>query len=133
MNWTLTKKDTNEQLALHSQFHWSDEYDWTPIAQSDPVYTITGAMIIEQGTKKAGRPMTLSGANVWIPRHLLATLQAWASEPKLIMRLGVPDGRSFDVVFNRPAISDIEAVKSYRHADRQDDDHFRATLNFLTV
>lgn len=63
MHWILTRADTDEAVRLHPQFFWVDEFDWQALAQSDSVYTLTGAMDIQQGTKKAGRPITLNGDN----------------------------------------------------------------------
>lgn len=133
MHWTLTRQDNRQTLTLHPQMDWTDEYDWTALAQSEPVYTLTGAMDIQQGTKQAGRPITLNGDNAWTPRAELKTLQAWAEIPELEMTLTHPDGRQFKVIFNRPALNSIQAIKNYRPIDQSDDDMFKVSLNFLTI
>ncbi len=133
MNWILTRKDNRQVLELHSQFDWVNEYDWTPLAQTDPVYTLTGAMDIQQGTKKAGRPITLDGKNAWTTRTDIQTLQTWAEVAELEMTLMHPDGRLFKVIFARPALANIEPIKNYRPADQSLHDLFRLTLHFLTI
>lgn len=131
--WILERQDTKEQIELHQQFVWQDEFDWQALAQSEPVYTLTGAIIVQQGTKKAGRPITLEGGNVWVKRKLIKDLQAWADVPELVMTLTHPDGRIFKVIFDRPALDGITAIKEYRPADQTDDDKMRVDLHFLTV
>lgn len=133
MNWTLQRKDNRQTLNLHAQFAWADEYEWTPLTQTEPVYTLTGAMDIQQGTKLAGRPITLNGDNAWTSRADIKTLQQWSEVPELEMNLTHPDGRAFKVIFNRPALEAIQAVKDYRPADQEDNDMFKLNLRFLTV
>ncbi len=133
MTWTLKRTDNNAVLSLHAQYHWSDEYDWTSLKQSEPVYSLNGAMHIDQGTMLAGRPITLDCKNARIKRMDLETLQDWSMVPELTMTLTHPDSRTFDVVFARPAISDIDAVKNYRAGDEAGNDPFKANLNLITV
>lgn len=133
MDWTLTRQDNNETIKLHEQFVWADEFDWTPLAQSDPVYTLTGSMDIQQGTKKAGRPITLNGDNTRTTRATIARLQAWASVPELSLTLTHPKGQSYPVIFARPAITGITPIKQYRPLDDSDDDKYTLNLHFLTI
>ena len=37
---------------------WVDEHDWTPV-ESATEYSITGALLVDAGTRLAGRPITL--------------------------------------------------------------------------
>lgn len=131
MTWQLsTKTDT---LHLHAQFVWADEFDWQALAQSDPVYTLTGAMDIQQGTKKAGRPITLDGTHTRTTRAELAKLQAWADVPELEMTLTHPKGKTYQVIFDRPAIDEITPIKQYRPEDDSDNDRYTLNLHFLTI
>ena len=107
MPWTLTRKDNQAAIELPEDMRWLDEFDWQSLAQTEPGYTLGGAVIIQQGTKLAGRPVTLGGEWIWLARADLVTLQAWADVPELEMTLAHPDGRSFSVCFARPALSDI--------------------------
>ena len=107
MNWTITRKDNQDAITLPEDMRWLDEFDWQALAQSSPEYSLGGAVVIQQGTRLAGRPVTLGGEWIWLARADLVTLQAWADVPELEMTLAHPDGRSFNVCFARPALSDI--------------------------
>lgn len=129
--WQLTNK--TDTLTLHAQFIWADEFDWQELVQSDPVYTLTGAMDIQQGTKKAGRPITLDGTDTRTTRADLAKLQAWADIPELTMTLTHPKGKKYQVIFARPAMTDIHFIKQYKPEDEEDDDKCTLNLHFLTI
>ena len=73
-------------------------------------YSLGGAAIIQQGTMLAGRPITLGGEWIWLPRATLLTLAVWADVPELEMTLSHPDGRSFNTCFARPALSNTTPV-----------------------
>ena len=105
MHWTLTRKDTSNPLELPGDMHWTDEFDWQALAQSNVQYSLGGAAIIQQGTMLAGRPITLGGEWIWLPRATLLTLAAWADVPELEITLTTPDGRSYNTCFARPALS----------------------------
>lgn len=133
MHWILTRTDTDEVITLHPQFIWADEFAWQALAQSDPVYTLTGAMDIQQGTKKSGRPITLNGDDTHTTRATLALLQAWADVPELELTLTHPKGKDYKVIFARPAISDIKPIKQYRPSDDSNSDKYTLNLHFLTI
>ncbi len=130
--WQLKRNDNNEILKLHSQFDWIDEYEWTAIAQSNPVYTLTGSQIIQQGIKKAGRPITLDGTDTRTSRVDVETLQEWANISGLTMTLTHPKGKIYKVIFVRPFITNLQA-KKYRPSDQEGKDKFRFNLHFITV
>lgn len=110
MNWTLTRKDNNETVEFPEDMRWLDEFDWQALAQSSLQYSLGGAAIIQQGTMLAGRPITLGGEWVWLPRATLTTLQTWADVPELEITLKHPDGRTFNCCFARPALSNTTPV-----------------------
>lgn len=107
MHWKLTRKDTSDHVNLPEDMYWQDEFDWQALAQATPQYSLGGAVIVQQGTMLAGRPITLGGEWIWLPRATLLTLAAWADVPELEMTLSHPDGRSFNTCFARPALSNI--------------------------
>lgn len=47
-------------LGLYNNLVWENEFDWSPMAQSS-YYGVTGQFVPQQGQKKGGRPITLSG------------------------------------------------------------------------
>lgn len=141
IHWILKRSDaplssdsgaSTTTLHLHPQYIWSDEYDWTPIAQSSPTYALSGAMHIQQGVKKAGRPITLEGTHVWLTRAIIKTLQQWASMPELTMTLSHPDGRTFNVMFRRPFIDNVKPTKPIRPNDELATDWFKANIHLMT-
>jgi hypothetical protein len=54
----LKRNATNETVPLEDGFLWSDEFDWKPIEQNQE-YAIDGTLIVQEGKKKSGRPITL--------------------------------------------------------------------------
>ncbi len=83
---TLTYNGTTADLG--DRLQWSDEFDWSPVEQRTE-YTTTGALLIEEGTKQAGRPITLQGTETaaWISRALCDTLAGWAALPGITLTL----------------------------------------------
>ena len=70
-------------LVLPDGLVWSDEYDWTPIAQSAGDYSLTGALLLQESVKLSGRPITLAYQRdgnehtAWIKRA--QTHNGWSS------------------------------------------------------
>lgn len=133
MSWQLKRNDNQAVMELHAQYWWSDEYSWSSLKQSAPVYSLSGAMHIDQGTMLAGRPITLDCSKARIKRMDVETLQDWSMVPELEMTLTHPDGRTFTVIFDSPALTDIDAIKNYRAGDEQGNDPFKANIHLLTV
>lgn len=98
-------------LVLPSGLVWSDEYSWTPIAQSSPDdRSLTGALLVQESIKYGGRPVTLEGQQdgsehtAWLRRsqshHGLASLEelrAVLLAPLARMMLTLHDGRQLSV------------------------------------
>lgn len=133
MTWTLKRNTDQALMSLHNQYHWIDEYAWSSLKQSAPVYTLTGAIDIQQGTMLAGRPITLDCTHARIKRSELEQLQAWMQIPELTMTLTHPDGRTFKVSFAATALTDIVDIKNYRPSDKGPDDPMQANINLLTI
>lgn len=133
MTWTLSRNDTRAALTLHAQYIWSDEYEWSPIKQSEPVFTLSGAVDIQQGTMLAARPITLDSTYARLHRADVQLLQAWASVPEMIMTLTHPDGRTFNVMFAASALTDIVDIKNYKPSDKQADDPMTANIHLMTT
>lgn len=65
-------------MTLPAGLRWDDEYaSWSPVAQSTS-YGLTGALLVQEAAKQAGRPLTLTGGRqyCWIARADLDTLVA---------------------------------------------------------
>ena len=133
INWTLKRNDNGQTLELHRQYKWSDEYGWTPVVQSSPVITLSGAVDIQQGTLLANRTITLDSTHVWIERQIVQQLQAWASVPELTFTLTHPDGRTFNVMFRASFIDNVSEIKPVRPEDELPTDKMKANIHFRTV
>ncbi|MDN5619091.1 MAG: hypothetical protein L0G63_01225 [Psychrobacter sp.] len=133
MTWTLSRKDTQSTLTLHAQYIWSDEYEWSPLKQSEPEYSLNGAMHVQQGTMLAGRPITLDCEYARITRSDVELLQAWSAVPELELTLTHPDGRAFDVIFATQALSDIVDIKNYKPSDKRPADPMTANIHLMTI
>jgi hypothetical protein len=95
-------------ITLPQGLRWSDEFDWTPLAQSTE-YSLTGALIVERATKQAGRPITLVGGKdfVWITRAALLALKVLL-DTRATSTLTLHDARTFSV------IPDAEPLTAYQ-------------------
>ena len=87
-------------LTLPDDLSWADEFTWAPVVQNK-TYTTTGALLIEEATRQAGRLISLEGAadRAWCTRQLVTTLYAWASIANISMTLtlrGVARNVTFD-------------------------------------
>ena len=94
-------------LTLPQGLRWADEFAWSPVSQSTE-YSLTGALLVEQAEKQAGRPITLIGGKdfAWLTRAQLVDLKALL-DTRAEMVLTLHDGRSFTVL---PANADHLAV-----------------------
>ena len=133
MTWQLKRNDNNEIMELPTDLQWVDEFKYSKIAQSAPEFSITGAVFISQGTKKAGRPITLAGDWAWIQRSDLVVLRSWCDVPKLTMSLTHPDGQVSNVMWrlHETAIDDANPV-DYQ-APEEDTDPYTAAFKLMTI
>lgn len=90
----------NGNISIPSGLVWVDEFDWTD-AESVAEYSIAGALLIDAGTRLAGRPITLQGEEDagWIDRSVLLAVQALAADPGATFPFVHHDGRAFTVAF----------------------------------
>jgi len=125
---TLTDGDTT--IELPGDLQWADEFDWSPVEQ-EAEHSIAGALIVQQGVKLKGRPITLqSGSGAWIQRDELLALQAYyfSSGQQLTLSLW---GNDYTVMFERPA--GLKAVEVLRVANPDNDHFYTVTLKFIEV
>lgn len=90
-------------VSLPGDLRWSDEFAWTSVARSAD-YSLTGALIVQEAVKQAGRPITLEAKSeslgyVWLDRFTLLALKTLAETPLWTGPLTLADGRSFTVAF----------------------------------
>lgn len=133
MNWQLTRTDTNDTVELPQDMQWIDEFGWSSVVQTEPTYSLSGSLLVQQGKRLAGRPITLTGEWVWHKRQTVATLLSWAEELNLPMTLKHYDGRVFSVCFrlHDTALGNVEAVQ-YATPENANE-RYVLTLNLMTV
>ena len=125
------------ELDLPNDLDWIDEFNWSPVQASNH-YTITGALVIEQGVKQAGRPITLKSPEDglgMVPRSTLATMRAWASirGTRYTLKLERPaDTRSFLVEFDLTG-GLIEANPARGFTFHDPSEEFYITVRFIEV
>jgi hypothetical protein len=121
-----------DDITLPEDLIWTDEFDWTPVQQAK-TYTLTGALILETGTKQAGRPIALVGGDeaAWITRATLKTLQAKLTTTAA-MTLTLNDGRTFSVAFNHED-KPIDARPVIDYSTPSDDDFYTLTLKLIAL
>ena len=95
-----TTHHTLDTIQIPRGLIWVDEHDWTPV-ESATEYSITGALLVDAGTRLAGRPITLQADTDagWMPRSTLLQLQALAAVAGAAYALTLADGRTFTTMF----------------------------------
>ncbi len=112
---------------------WIDRHSWTPVEQMVNT-SITGAAIIDVGTRVNGRPITLQSdpEHAWMVYGTVNQLKAWGATPGKQMALTIGTD-TFQVIFrhqDKPAI-DVTAVVDYSNIDALD--WFFGTLKFTEI
>ncbi|AWW07728.1 MAG: VHS1062 protein [Podoviridae sp. ctbh1] len=132
----LIRKATNETVPLEDGFLWSDEFSWKPIEQNQE-RAIDGTLIVQEGKKKSGRPITLSPSDSqgWIKRFNLSILKDWSAlqgEQFTLVFEYPHDTRQFNVIFNHAeGAIDAEPVKGFPTVS--ENDFYKVTLKFIEV
>lgn len=117
-------------VTLPGDLRWADEFAWSPLVQSSE-YSLTGALIVQEATKLAGRPITLEAQrDTWVTRATVLAVQALAETPGWSGALTLHDGRTFTVGFRDDRIS----AEPIRHvAPLESGDAYTLTLKLQTL
>lgn len=116
-------------VDLNPDLYWPDEFTWNTVEKST-TRSLTGARIVQTGTKLGGRPITLqpeddrSGA---VPRSVLEQLHAWAYTAGLQLTLtlrGIARTVEIDAIEARPFI---------HYSDTDPGDFYLVTLRMTEV
>lgn len=119
-------------LTLPADLIWANEFAWRKVEQTTD-HTTTGALLVEQWTRQAGRPMELRGDvdYGWVLRGPLNTLNIWAGQTGLQLQLD-RNGQPWSVIFDHQAGA-IEATQIVPYADPVDADPYSLVLRFLIL
>jgi hypothetical protein len=132
----LVRKSTSEAVSLEDGFLWSDEFEWKPIEQKLE-RAIDGTLIIQEGKKKSGRPITLQPADQemgWVQLKYLKTLYEWSLlQEQFRLEFEWPhDQRQFNVIFNHEAGA-LEAKPVKNIPAVSEDDYYNVTMRFTEL
>lgn len=129
----ITLSDGTTSVTLPSSLEWVDEYAWQPVEQSTE-YSITGALIVDQTERMAGRPITLSGTErrSTLLRETLDQLAIWAATPgeELTLTLRTVERA---VIFNHPNAMEAAQLVPGAPIDTAGGGRYRVTLRFLEI
>ncbi|MBX9869927.1 MAG: hypothetical protein K2X63_09025 [Burkholderiaceae bacterium] len=128
----LTSLDT---LVLHDDLLWTDEHSWSPVVGSAE-YSIKGALIIENGLRLAGRPISLQAPDdsmAWHPRSVIDQLYVWSAQAGQEFQLSMQDGREFNVVFRHHEPPALEAKPVNGLSSTDPDSEWSVKLKFTSI
>lgn len=131
----LRNLTTLQDLTLSHDLLWIDEHAWSPVV-SNSEYSLTGALLIENATRQAGRPISLQAPDAemaWHPRSTVDLLRTWASVPGQQFLLTLDDARSFNVVFRHHEPPALEAKPVRNMTSFEADDDWQMTLKFMEI
>ncbi|MDF2076639.1 hypothetical protein P2Q70_18805 [Pseudomonas mendocina] len=134
MQLTLDDLDLAADPALGGeQMEWTDEWDWNAIEQEQE-RSLTGALIVQEGVKLYGRPITLaSNGGAWFPLATVRALEAMASVRGAVHLLTLPSGDQHYVTWNRVAGVVVQATPVHRTVAPGPDWLYQLTLRLITV
>lgn len=123
---------TLDDIQLGASLIWIDEFQHNQVAQEQD-RTLTGALVVQEGQKHFGRPITL--AEGWLPRSAVDDLYAKEAAASVPMSLTLDDGRDFSVLFDRTRGPAVEAtpVQFYTKASQSPSWRYQITIRLITV
>lgn len=130
-----TLSDGASTITLPDNMDWTDEFSWSPVQQATQ-YALSGALLIDEDTRLAGRPITLAPAPGMgsIPKAALDQLYAWAAVSGQQLTLTLNDGRSFNVRFSLAGVAvDAKPIRGWRVPAGTENDRWKTTLRFIEV
>lgn len=131
---TLNHLPSTTAVTLPDALNWVDEFEWAPVEQTK-TYTSTGALLIEEGVKQAGRPITLEGAEdrTWCTRSLVKQLHEWAATPGIVLSLTLRgDVRTVTFDHEKGALQGLPVI-FYADGSVDDADLYVPSIRFLEL
>ena len=131
---TITLAVGATTVTLNPDLYWADEHNWHPVEQTSE-RTITGALVVQAGTKTKGRPITLQPedeSSAATSLTDLTQLRNWAAVPGQELTLTLR-GVSRTVIFRHHDGSAIEARPWVHWSDVQSTDWYLATIRLMEI
>ncbi len=124
---------TLDAIELPGDLEWTDEHAWSPVRQNIE-FSLTGAMIVEESSQQAGRPITLEGGSgsCWITKAQVEAIQAKVDQAGLEMVLNY-HGTAYDVMFLRDRGNPFDARLVRRIENPGADDYYHFTLRLMEI
>lgn len=131
---TLHHAPSDTTATLPDAMNWVNEYS-EPMVVQTKTYTTTGALLIEEAIKQAGRPIALEGTpdRTWCTRALVDQLHAWAAMPGIVLTLtlrATPRSVTFD--HEKGALQGLPVI-FYADGSIEASDFYVPTINFLEL
>lgn len=119
-------------IELPQDLEWQDEFDWTPIRQSQDI-ALSGTLIVAESAQQTGRPITLYGGPnaCWVPRSIVVQLYALTQTPENIMTLHY-HGTDYSVMW-RHQDGPLNAKPVQRVMNPGNDHKYSITLRLMEV
>lgn len=124
-----------DDVVLPDGLWWADELNWCPVEQSAE-YSLAGSLVIDHGTKLAGRPITLVGGENfgWTDRETVLALKEMEATSGIEMTL-IYGSRTFDVMFDLAGGPAVTATPIVQHVDGETDDaiYYSLTIKLMEI
>lgn len=136
MDTKLINIDTGAVILLDDELYPTDEHNWSPVVSTSS-YSLTGALIIQQGVRQAGRPFTLQSQSDmgFLTRQTVNQLRAECAKVETAFWLDyIADSsvKRVKVMFDHGK-NPIEASPVKGFISPRPDDDFLVTLRFIEV
>jgi len=124
---------TLDGIAIVYDFVWVDEFDFTPIQQSE-TRTLTGALVFESAVKLKGRPITIAEGDkpARALKAVVDDVYALLAQNK-VMTLVLPDARTFQTRFKNDGGNPIESKPHTCFEVMDDNDYYTLILKLIEV
>lgn len=112
---------------------WIDSHKWAAVKGSHE-WSTTGALLVDQGVRQAGRPITLEGGpnHAWMPRDQADALRALTATPGAVMTLTLHDATTYSVIWDYTR-EPFEAEQVVDFSDPENTDWCVPKLRFIEI
>lgn len=131
---TTQLTDGTTTVPLPNDLFWPDETSWAPVEQS-ATRTVTGALVVQAGTKVGGRPITLrpeDDRSSWMARSTVDALRNLAAVAGKELTLTLR-GVTYEVIFRHHEGPAIEASPVVFFEDETPGDFYLCTIRLMEL